>query len=78
MTTRKRESMPKAVSEALTKAGQNDAYAARPPYQRNDWLHWIKDAKQDATREKRIAQMISELRAGDTYMGMAWTGGEKA
>ena len=74
MTERKRERMPKAVSEALAAAGQTDAYAARPPYQRNDWLRWIKEAKQDATREKRIAEMIADLNAGDRYMGSAWTG----
>lgn len=77
MTGRKRETMPKAVSEALAKAGQKDAYAARPPYQRNDWLIWIKEAKQDDTRDKRIAQMVSEPKAGDSYMGMASKRGEK-
>lgn len=78
MTARKREAMPKAVKDALARAGQENAYAARPPYQRNDWLLWIKEAKQDATREKRIAQMIDELKAGDSYMGMAWNGRKEA
>ena len=72
MPERTRKTMPRDVSEALTKAGQKDGYAARPHYQRNDWLHWIRDARQDSTREKRVAQMVSELKAGDKYMGVAW------
>ena len=49
-----------------------EAYDARPPYQRNDYLGWIARAKREATREKRLAQMLDELRLGDRYMKMAW------
>lgn len=64
--------MPAAVKAALEQAGLVDTYRNRPPYQRNDYLMWINKAKLDATRRKRLAQMLDELKAGDVYMGMAW------
>jgi uncharacterized protein YdeI (YjbR/CyaY-like superfamily) len=33
-------------------------------------LGWISKAKRPETKEKRIAQMVAELRSGDKYMGM--------
>ena len=48
------------------------AYEARPWYQRNDYLGWIARAKRPETREKRLSQMLEELRAGNVYMKMAW------
>lgn len=50
------------------------AYDARPDYQKNDYLGWITRAKLEATRRKRLAQMIDELKRGDVYMNMAWHG----
>jgi uncharacterized protein YdeI (YjbR/CyaY-like superfamily) len=47
-------------------------YRERPPYQRNDYLMWINQAKLAATKQKRLTQMLTELRSGDAYMGMAW------
>jgi hypothetical protein len=41
-------------------------------YQQNDYLAWIKRAKQDTTRGRRLAQMLEELEGGDRYMKMAW------
>lgn len=76
MSKRPRESMPADIEHTLREAGQAKAYAARPPYQRNDYLIWIGEAKRDETRDKRIAQMIAELKAGDTYMGMDWKGAD--
>ncbi|TWT11849.1 YdeI/OmpD-associated family protein [Reyranella sp. CPCC 100927] len=64
--------MPAAVRAALEQAGLVDTYRNRPPYQRNDYLMWINKAKLDATRRKRLTQMLDELKAGDVYMGMAW------
>lgn len=49
-----------------------DAYRSRPAYQQNDYIGWILQAKQEATREKRMHQMIAELKEGDKYMKMAW------
>jgi uncharacterized protein YdeI (YjbR/CyaY-like superfamily) len=48
------------------------AYDARPPYQRNDYLGWINRAKRDDTKQKRLRQMLAELRAGEGYMNMPW------
>ncbi|MCC5991249.1 MAG: YdeI/OmpD-associated family protein [Rhodobacteraceae bacterium] len=64
--------MPADIADALSAHGLRDAYDARPPYQRNDWLIWIKAAKRPQTRAKRLALMLSELAAGHGYMGMAW------
>ncbi|HGG04738.1 MAG TPA: hypothetical protein ENK28_04715 [Aliiroseovarius sp.] len=58
----------------LDARGLRAAYDSRPPYQRNDYLAWIGRAKRPATRDKRIAQMLAELAAGDTYMNMPWRG----
>lgn len=63
--------MPVFVSEALKAAGLESAYAARPPYQRNDYIGWITKAKLPATQQKRLSQMLDELARGDVYMKMA-------
>jgi uncharacterized protein YdeI (YjbR/CyaY-like superfamily) len=73
MTARPREAMPRAIASALTGARLRAAYVRRPPYQRNDYLRWIRDAKRDTTRRKRIEQMLAELRQGDVYMKMKWS-----
>ena len=67
---RPRCEMPADVAEALSREGLQAAYETRPPYQRNDYIGWITRAKQSATREKRLRQMLDELHAGDAYMGM--------
>ncbi len=64
--------MPEFVRAALEQRGLMDAFEARPPYQRNDYLGWISRAKREPTRAKRLAQMLSELEAGDRYMNMAY------
>lgn len=69
---RPRLEMPADVSEALEREGLQSAYDARPPYQRNDYIGWITRAKQAATREKRLSQMLFELESGDIYMGRAY------
>ena len=72
---RERHPMPPFVAEALDGADLVDAYEARPPYQRNDYLGWITTAKREATQHRRLDQMLDELRAGDVYMKMPWRGG---
>jgi len=62
--------MPKDVEERLIRENLMDAYRKRPPHQQNDYIGWILKAKKPETREKRIAQMLEELRSGDKYMGM--------
>lgn len=47
-----------------------DAYLERPGYQQNDYIGWINAAKQHKTKEKRLAQMLEELKRGGVYMNM--------
>ena len=68
------QTMPSRISDALAQEGLQDAYDARPWYQRNDYLGWISRAKHEETRQKRLQQMLAELRASDVYMKMAWRG----
>ena len=64
--------MPVSVREALERAQLWDAYNARPPYQKNDYVGWINRAARPETKQKRLAQMLEELRHGDVYMKMPW------
>jgi uncharacterized protein YdeI (YjbR/CyaY-like superfamily) len=74
---RPRYPMPEFIREALETRGMMDAYQARPPYQRNDYIGWITRAKRPATQEKRLNQMLEELKQGDVYMKMDWDPGSK-
>jgi uncharacterized protein YdeI (YjbR/CyaY-like superfamily) len=71
---RPRYEMPEFVRAALEARRLMEAYRDRPPYQQNDYLWWISDAKRPQTREKRLAQMLDELERGGVYMGMTWRG----
>jgi len=64
--------MPTGLRALLMKHGLLKLYKARPAYQRNDYLGWISRAKLEATKEKRINQMLTELKQGDRYMRMRW------
>ncbi len=64
--------VPEAIAEALAPADLTQAYAARPQYQRTDYLNWIARAKQPATKQRRLTQMLAELKAGDVYMRQSW------
>lgn len=66
--------MPDDVRAALEARGLTAAYAARPPYQRNDYLGWIGQARRPQTRRKRLDQMLDELERGGVYMRMRWNG----
>jgi uncharacterized protein YdeI (YjbR/CyaY-like superfamily) len=77
MLKRPKSPMPPYVQEALEIHGLRDAYNARPPYPQNDYLRWISSAKLEATQQKRLNQMLSELQGGKKYMNMAWSGGRK-
>ena len=46
-------------------------YLERPAYQQNDYIGWINQAKQKATKQKRLNQMLAELKQGGVYMKMA-------
>ena len=69
---RPRYPMPEFVRAALLERGLMDAYHGRPPYQQNDYIGWISRAKREATRQKRLSQMLEELAGGDFYMNMAY------
>jgi len=70
--TRPVHKIPGYVSAALDKSALWERYSARPPYQRNDYIGWITRGKREETRQKRIDQMLTELRNGDVYMGMEY------
>lgn len=69
---RPKNPMPLFVLDALNERGLMDAYLARPPYQQNDYLGWIARAKLEATKTKRLQQMLDELDGGRLYMNMTW------
>ena len=69
---RPRYPMPSYILDALTQRGLAEAYQARPPYQRNDYIGWITRAKRPETRDTRLEQMLEELASGDRYMKMAY------
>ncbi len=73
MPSRPRYLMPEYFRQALEARGLMNAYEARPPYQRNDYIGWITRAKTEATRQKRLSQMLDELEKGGVYMNMDWT-----
>lgn len=68
------EALRSTVREALDAAGLMEAYLARPPYQRNDYLGWIARPKREATLQAHLDQMLDELARGDVYMKMPWHG----
>lgn len=70
MTRRPRNPMPEDIRRLLIESELADAYCDRPYYQRNDYLGWIAQAKRPETRQKRIDQMLDELRRGGVYMKM--------
>jgi hypothetical protein len=72
MRPRPRHEMPDFIHDALQKHGLMDAYLARPPYQRNDYIGWITRARLSPTQKKRLKQMLDELKKGDVYMKMEW------
>ena len=70
--TREIHDIPEYVITALDESDLWDSYNLRPPYQRNDYIGWISNAKREDTRMKRLSQMLEELRSGDSYMGMVY------
>ena len=72
MLKRKRHPMPTFVKDALIKNNLMNAYDSRPPYQQNDYICWITRAKREETRQKRLNQMLDELKGGKKYMKMDW------
>ena len=71
--TRTRHPMPGYIREAITERNLMDAYRERPDYQQNDYIGWITRAKREETKQKRLKQMLDELKGGELYMNMSWT-----
>ena len=67
---REHHPMPAFVKKALEQNELMQAYKERPAYQQNDYIGWINHAKMDATKQKRLNQMLEELRRGGVYMKM--------
>jgi uncharacterized protein YdeI (YjbR/CyaY-like superfamily) len=74
LLTREIHPIPDDIRRLLHDRGLWEAYQARPPYQQNDYLGWIEQAKREDRRDKRIMQMLDELKSGGLYMKMRWTG----
>lgn len=69
---RPRYRMPEFVRDALNEHELMEAYRDRPAYQQNDYVGWITRAKRQETIEKRLVQMLAELKSGNKYMKMAY------
>jgi len=69
---RPRYEIPNFIRDALNEGGLMDLYRARPAYQQNDYIGWITRAKLETTRQKRLNQMLDELKGGKLYMNMKW------
>jgi uncharacterized protein YdeI (YjbR/CyaY-like superfamily) len=68
---RELQKMPETIRTALAERDLMDDFYRRPAYQQNDYLSWITRAKREATRQKRLEQMLAELEKGGIYMKMA-------
>jgi hypothetical protein len=66
----KQVEMPADVKQALELSGLRADYDHRPSYQRNDYLAWITRAVRQEIRQKRLNQMLDELKKGGIYMRM--------
>ena len=66
--------VPDWVTEAIRERGVAEKYRERPAYQQNDYVGWITRPKREETRQKRLKQMLDELKAGGVYMKMQWNG----
>ncbi|MDY6970357.1 MAG: YdeI/OmpD-associated family protein [Spirochaetota bacterium] len=67
---RDRHSMPDFVKKALDDEKLMEDYLDRPAYQQNDYVGWIIQAKLEKTKQKRLNQMLKELKTGGIYMKM--------
>lgn len=63
--------MPVFVKNALEAQGLIKDFEKRPAYQQNDYIGWINKAKRDSTKQKRLEQMLEELKQGGVYMKMS-------
>lgn len=64
--------MPDFVLNALNEQQLLSKFQQRPAYQQNDYIGWINRAKRNETKQKRLDQMLNELKRGDLYMKMKY------
>jgi len=62
------------IRDALHERGLMGLYRARPAYQQNNYIGslCVTRAKLETTRQKRLSQILNELKQGDVYMNMSW------
>lgn len=62
---RKALAMPPEFRKAIDRSGKaRGTFDAFPPSHQREYIEWISEAKQDATRERRIAQALEWLEEG--------------
>ena len=71
--SRGRKPIPGFVRTALAKHKLDEAFFARPEYQRNDYVTWLESAKLSEQRQQRLTQFLDELGKGNVYMGEPWS-----
>lgn len=70
---RGRKPIPGFVKTALAKHKLDEAFRARPDYQRDDYLTWLDGARLPEQRQQRLTQFLEELGKGDVFMGQPWS-----
>jgi len=59
--------VPEALTDALARDGQAKArFDALAYTHRKEFARWVAEAKREPTRDKRVAQTLEMLRAGQT------------
>lgn len=62
--------LPLYIKKALQQSKLLDAFEKQIYTYRKGYVHWIEQAKQEETKQRRIAQMLREVKSGKEYMGM--------
>jgi len=62
-----RKPMPKYIKHALTKKGLMKKYLERPEAQQSDYIGWIEGAGKEDEQDKRLNQMLDELKVGEAH-----------
>ena len=64
------ENLPQFVHEALQQHDLSSEFRIRPKHQQLNYLRWINSAQKSEVKIKRLNQMLSELKQGDTYLNL--------
>jgi uncharacterized protein YdeI (YjbR/CyaY-like superfamily) len=62
--------LPDYIKSILKKEGLLGKYEEQIYTYRKGYRQWIEEAKQEATKQKRIEQMVREVKEGKKYMNM--------